>query len=255
MDNLVYGLVEVERLEQIAEWWSVNGEESIRSSRGGPYFPGPWGVSTRKNDKVYLHVFRWPANGELTFPNLKNRSIDSARLLNDGLIDIKQYAENFSIKVAEKSREKIVTTIELDLNENIMEIEPVYAQTPLTNRAKLTSSHNQENIWKVNDHDANTSWHASLSKGESEIWIEASFENEVTIASVVAGRGDEWSPRNTPEIQIPDGKGGWTTVFTWKPKWEPVKFLDQPVTTDKIRLRITGTNSYYLAEFELYAPL
>ncbi len=246
--------VEVERLEQIAEWWSVNGEESIRASRGGPYFPGPWGVSTRKGDKIYLHIFRWPSDGVLTFPNLNNRTIESARLLNGGKIDFKQNTGNFSINVGAKFREEIVTTIELDINESVMDLEPIYAQTPLTNNTNLTSSHMQEDLWKVNDHDANTTWHATLNKDESEIWIEASFDEAVTIGSVVTGRGDEWHPRHKPELQIPDGSGGWTTVYTWKPKWEPVKFLDQPVTTDKIRLRITGTDRYYLAEFELYAP-
>ena len=246
--------VEVERLEQIAKWWAVNGETSIRSSRGGPYLPGSWGVSTRKENKVYLHVFRWNKNGEMTFPNLSGRKVLSVRLLNGGNIDMKTGEVEYEISVPEKSREKIVTTIELEFDNSVMEIEPQLAQIPLTLGAKLTASHNSESLKFLTDQNATTIWEVKLNENEKEIWIEATFDKPVTIGSVVTGRGDKWYPRHKPELQIPDGKGGWKTVFKWKPKFEPVKFLPEPVTTDKIRLNVKGTNQYYLAEFELYAP-
>lgn len=74
--------VEVERLEQIAEWWKVNGETSIRGSRGGTYLQGSWGVSTKKDNKVYLHIFRWSSMSEMSFPNLEGVTLKSVRLLN-----------------------------------------------------------------------------------------------------------------------------------------------------------------------------
>ncbi len=246
--------VEVERLEQIAKWWAVNGEKSIRASRGGPYFPGPWGVSTRKGNNVYLHIFRWSKNGEMIFPNLPGINIRSAKLLNGEKMSLKKGETNFTVAVPKKSREKIVTTIELEFDKNTMDVEPLFAQIPLTIGAKLTSSHNIENLKFVTDHDATTTWEAKLKGNEKEIWIEVTFDKPVTIGSVVTGRGDKWYPRNKPELQIPDGEGAWKTVFKWKPKFEPVKFLKEPVTTNKIRLRITGAKQYYLAEFELYAP-
>ena len=247
--------VEVERLEQIAKWWAVNGEKSIYASRGGPYLPGPWGVSTRKGDNVYLHIFRWSKNGEMIFPNLPGINIRSAKLLNGEKMSLKKGETNFTVSVPKKSKEKIVTTIELEFDKNTMDVEPLFAQMPLTVGAKLTSSHNIENLKFVTDHDATTIWEAKLKGNEKEIWIEATFDKPVTIGSVVTGRGDKWYPRNNPELQIPDGKGAWKTVFKWKPKFEPVNFLKEPVTTNKIRLKITGAKQYYLAEFELYAPL
>ncbi|TLX76415.1 hypothetical protein E9993_05855 [Labilibacter sediminis] len=246
--------VEVERLEQIAQWWAVNGEQSIRGTRGGPFFPGPWGVSTCKGNKVFLHVFNWEKNNTLTLPSLHKRKITNAKLLNGGNIALQTGKGGYSLSIDEESKEEIVTTIELRLDESVMNMEPVLVQKPLTLEAKLSASHNQEDIHLVKDQDATTSWHAHLKKDEKEIWIEASFEKPVTIGSLVTGRGEEWVPKNTPELQIPDGNGGWETVFKWKPKWEPVKHLEKPVTTDKVRLCISGTNKYVLAEFELYAP-
>jgi alpha-L-fucosidase len=247
---------EVGRLEQIADWWSVNGGTSIRNSRGGPYLPGHWGVSTRKENRVYLHVFRWPSRGPLTLRNIPGNEIQSARLLNGGKMNFRKGATNYDILVKEKYREDIVTTIELTLNGSVMELEAFYAQDPLTLGAKLTASHNQEETGNLTDQDPGTYWHVDTGNENQEIFLEALWDSPVSIGSLALGRGEEWrGPRNNPELQVPDGKGGWLTVFSWKQKWEPVKLLDKPVTTDRIRLKVSGISQLELAEFELYAPL
>lgn len=246
--------IEVERLEQIADWWSVNGDISIRSSRGGPYLPGPWGVSTRKENNVYLHVFRWSKNNEIILPNLPNKNIKSVKLLNGKAITYTQNTTNFRLSIDKQNRGQIVTSIELELESSAMDLEPLYAIKPLTLDAELTASNNQEELKHIFDADASTIWHAKKD-ANGEIWIEADFKNPVTIGSIVTGRGDQWHPKHTPELQIPDENGTWKTIFSWKPKFETVKFLKEPITTNKVRLKITGAPVYYLAELELYAPL
>ena len=68
----------VERLHGIGGWLELYGD-SIYNTRGGPIAPGPWGVSTAKQDVVYLHVLDW--NGRvLALPSL-NRKVATARLL------------------------------------------------------------------------------------------------------------------------------------------------------------------------------
>ncbi len=49
----------VERLRGIGQWLRENGD-SIYGTRGGPVPPRPWGVTTRKGNKVYVHVLDWP---------------------------------------------------------------------------------------------------------------------------------------------------------------------------------------------------
>jgi alpha-L-fucosidase len=71
----------VERLRGIGAWLSRYGE-SIYGTRGGPIPPRPWGVTTRKGDTVYLHVFDWP-DGELLLPRL-GKPVRAARFLKDG---------------------------------------------------------------------------------------------------------------------------------------------------------------------------
>jgi alpha-L-fucosidase len=49
----------VERLHQMGQWLAQYGE-SIYGTRGGPIAPHPWGVTTQKDNKVYVHVLDWP---------------------------------------------------------------------------------------------------------------------------------------------------------------------------------------------------
>ena len=245
--------LEVKRLKQVAQWWKTHGEISIRGTRGGPYYQENWGVATKKDNKVFVHVFRWPANGIMTFPNLPGLKVKAARLLNGKEVKLTTGKQNYTLEVTPDNREKVATTIELIFDKSVMDVKPLHVITPLTYKATLTASQNQDEVKNVVDGNAETTWLAADKK--KKIWIEASFETPVTIASVVAGRGDDWNPKNKPELQIPDGNGGWKTILKWKPKWTTVKFLKEPVTTQKIRLLVKGTKKYNLAEFELYAPL
>gem|GEM_PF-220870 len=57
-------------LQGIGKWVDANGE-SIYGSAAGPLPLQNWGVSTLKGDKLYLHVFDWPADGKLYVGGLK----------------------------------------------------------------------------------------------------------------------------------------------------------------------------------------
>jgi alpha-L-fucosidase len=69
------------RLHEIGAWLTKNGE-SIYGTRGGPIAPHPWGATTRKGDRVYVHVLDWPDTA-LLLPPLGS-AVRSARLLNGG---------------------------------------------------------------------------------------------------------------------------------------------------------------------------
>jgi len=51
-------------LKGIGDWMKINGE-SIYGSKASPLPYHSWGVSTVKNNKLYLHVFQWPKDGKL----------------------------------------------------------------------------------------------------------------------------------------------------------------------------------------------
>jgi len=45
--------------------WTDKNRESIYGASAGPLPFQNWGVSTMKGNKIYLHVFHWPADGKL----------------------------------------------------------------------------------------------------------------------------------------------------------------------------------------------
>lgn len=48
----------VDTLRKVGNWTRIYGE-SIYGTRSGPIPPQTWGVSTQKDDKVYIHVLNW----------------------------------------------------------------------------------------------------------------------------------------------------------------------------------------------------
>jgi alpha-L-fucosidase len=68
-------------LEGIGRWMAIN-QESIRGTERTLLDRQAWGDSTAKGDTLYLHVFRWPANGRLVVGGLASH-VSSAYLLSD----------------------------------------------------------------------------------------------------------------------------------------------------------------------------
>ena len=70
----------VERLREMGEWLARYGE-SIYGTRGGDIPPHDWGVTTRKGDKLYVHVLDLQDDA-LYLPLAEQ--VGSARCLNNG---------------------------------------------------------------------------------------------------------------------------------------------------------------------------
>jgi alpha-L-fucosidase len=68
-------------LQKVGAWMQANGE-SIYGTAASPLTDQPWGRSTVKGSKIYLHVFSWPADGNLRVTGLRN-AVRSAYALVD----------------------------------------------------------------------------------------------------------------------------------------------------------------------------
>jgi alpha-L-fucosidase len=107
---------QADRLKEVGDWLKKY-DKSIYGTRGGPYRNGTWGGTCHKGNKLYLHVSGWPAEG-LGFDPLPNKVL-AARMLTGAPVTFKQSADELSVEVARKDREKPVTVIELTLDKPV----------------------------------------------------------------------------------------------------------------------------------------
>jgi len=72
----------VKILNVVGDWMQKNSE-SIYGTSPSPFpYELPWGYCTRKGSRLFLHVFDWPENGQLSLNGLNNK-IEKAYLLLD----------------------------------------------------------------------------------------------------------------------------------------------------------------------------
>jgi len=87
----------VDRLHEIGRWIEKYGE-SIYGTRGGPTPPSVWGVTTQKNDRVYVHILDW-TGPSLSLPRL-GRNVKSARMMDGGApVEFREDAYGLQLKL------------------------------------------------------------------------------------------------------------------------------------------------------------
>jgi len=103
-------------LKGIGDWLQKNGE-SIYDTKASPLPLQNWGVSTLKNNKLYLHVFNYPPDGKLYIGGLKSQ-VEKAYLL----VDVKKQLtatrlneKDILVDLPEKTSDKANTVIVLEL--------------------------------------------------------------------------------------------------------------------------------------------
>ena len=82
----------IERLEKMGDWMQVNGE-SIYGTRASIIEKPSWGCSTTKTlengaIRIYLHVFKWPNNGQLVVQGISTLPQTAMLLTSEGLKEI-----------------------------------------------------------------------------------------------------------------------------------------------------------------------
>lgn len=107
------------RLAEVGQWLRKYGKAVYGSEKSPFKRPPSYGRVTRKGDSLFLHVFDWPANGELTIPGLKT-PIRSARVLGGPSLS----AEGATVVGVPAEKNPIATVVEVRLRGKL-EVEDV----------------------------------------------------------------------------------------------------------------------------------
>jgi len=106
---------QVERLHEIGEWLRQNGE-SIYGTRGGPWLPAEYGVSTHKGKIVYVHVLKVPESGTVTLPNLPTGIVRMTNLSGDS-VSYNQDDKHTTIKMPSVATDTVDVIVKIELAE------------------------------------------------------------------------------------------------------------------------------------------
>lgn len=112
---------QINRLKEMGDWLKINGE-AVYETRGGPYMPTDYMVSTRNENKIYIHLFNNDSS-TLKLPFPKGVKIKKAYFLdgNSSVSCIKN-KENIEISLPKALPDQIASVLVLELDKSAMGI-------------------------------------------------------------------------------------------------------------------------------------
>ncbi|HOZ47619.1 MAG TPA: alpha-L-fucosidase [Candidatus Hydrogenedentes bacterium] len=244
---------QVERLKEIGAWLETHGE-SIYGTRGGPFQPGPWGASTYRGNRVYVHVLEWPS-GSFALPPLPKRVV-AARHLGGADIRIEQTDKQITLNVPKADLEPIDTVIVFELDGPAADIEPVkWPSGSLAEGKPAEASNTYQNMAQYGpqvalDDDEATRW--ATDAGTHQAWLEVDLGETTRLGRAFIS--EAFDRVRKFELQREDGPG-WKAFYEGKKIGEACALRFDPVETRRVRLHILeATEGPTIWEFRLFAP-
>ena len=104
----------IERLQYVGQWMKTY-HKAIYGSTYTPLQGQSWGQATRKDDKVYLHIFEWPANGKLEIESFPGQARTVALFARDPLT-FSQQERRLEITLPLQSPDPDVSVLVVDVD-------------------------------------------------------------------------------------------------------------------------------------------
>jgi alpha-L-fucosidase len=236
----------IERLKEIGKWMETNGD-AIYGTKASPFHYLPWGRSTQKGNKLYLHVFDWPDNGKLSV-SLLNK-VNRAYLLANPrkTLKVKNSGLNKSIGVPAVAPDQNVSVVVLEI-----EGKPEVLAIPTAGR-KVSASSEQPNheAGNLTDGDPKNSWQPA--ENDKDIWVEVDLDEKISIGAVSVV--EPWRPWNNKgqKLELQYLKGSqWKTAKEFATNGTGHTENIKPVKAQKFRLKILDSKEPLLNEWILY---
>jgi len=172
--------LQVERLKEMGKWMKENGF-TIYGTRGGPFKPTDWGVSTRKGNKIYLHLLNWPSGSQVIILPAFETDINRCSMVGGYPLNWHRENDQIIIELGKEQVRPVNTIVEIEVNGDAMDIKPMEVKpASLSFMKKVSGSSNNEPHWSdyqwvdigsvVNGDWAGDSWHPAAD--DTMPWIE-----------------------------------------------------------------------------------
>ncbi|MDR2462279.1 MAG: alpha-L-fucosidase [Verrucomicrobiales bacterium] len=240
-------------LQSVGAWLKINGD-SVYGTTVAPLKRWRWGTLTRKDNILYLHNFRWPADGALTVP-LKN-TIVSARWLGDPSrpLSVTRSERGATVSVPAQMPDEIDTVIALEVEnlddavevpgaDNLALNAPVEVSSEWAGRDTLKKSH-------ITDGRNETSWAAADGESAASVTVDLRAEREV--AEILLDDAPFLRTRKFT-VEAADGEG-WRVIASGTTIGEEQWLtLERPVRARRFRVNIvSASDTPTLAEFQVF---
>jgi alpha-L-fucosidase len=233
---------QVERISEMGSWLAAYGE-SIYGTRGGPYKPTDWGVSTRKGNRIFVHLLNWFGDSpELELP-LNGAVIRNVSLLTGGRMEHTVKGNTLYISLDKDAIRDMDVIIQIEINGNAMEL-PVTDVSPesLSYRKSVSaSSESDHHFWKAgNAFDGDWIGYGWRQHGDEDTpWIAVDLGKQETVSRMIIF--EDGNNIGKYELQVKTRKG-WSTVHQGREIGEKRDIPFDPVKGQVFRLSIPESN-------------
>ncbi len=179
-------------LRTIGVWMKENAE-AVYGTRGGPWTPGPWGVSTRKARKVFLFVQQLQ-DGKLTLPALPAKVL-SARMLQGAPVELTTNDGIMTISIPRGRRNlSPAAIVELTLDQDALKLSPISSSASAVNNYALGRPVEVSSVWAgrdttdlkpafITDGEESTTWAAAESARSATVTVD--LGKECTVRKII----------------------------------------------------------------------
>ncbi len=232
--------LQVERLKEMGKWLEKYGY-TIYKTRGGPFKPTDWGVSTRVGNKIFLHILNWFGDSpKIVLPDL-GIHIKNCSLAGGGLVKCSRQKNGaYILQIPSSNLKQIDTIVEIELDGDAMKLAPVeVASQSLSFRKKVSASSNPSPEWSGVANVVNGDWVGHFwkpAKDDRTPWVEIDLGNDEKISRAIIYENSQ--SVKSFELQYKKGND-WKPMYKGKTIGEKADIRFPKVDARQVRLLIT----------------
>ena len=240
----------VVRLKAVGAWLKTNGK-AIYGTTASPFAYLRFGRCTRKDQKLFFHITRWPSNGIIKVP-MDNKIVKASFIAQPKIkVTYKKVGKYIQFQLPKKAIDTIATvlSVQFEGEPNLTVADPI----PSFRKPATASSDAGKDSKPSLAFDGNGKKGWIAAEGEKTGWLAVDFGKPTSVGSISmteAGMFDKNVEKFTLEYKI---GGEWKVVFEDKTIGAGYFKAFKPVVAQEFRINILQSKKVaQLKEVQLY---